>query len=110
MRKTIICAAGLALAFVAADHVVAHSRAAAPTQDPAFAVNRVLKGDRADTASIPLSPTVTVAPKKNGAREPFARRMPEGCEAAVSPLAKSAERGRPARCLADAGAARPSPA
>jgi hypothetical protein len=105
MRKAVFCVAGLALAFVLADHVVVHGGGAA-AQAPNVTVNRALKGDRGDPA--PLAPAVTVVPKRHDAQDPLARRLPEGCEAAVSPLAKSAEQVRPARCLADAGAAGPA--
>lgn len=100
MRKSILCAAGLAVAIVAADHVVAHGSATPPDQKPTIVVNRALKGDRAPVAA-PLIPVTVVPKRENKADEP-AVRMPEGCEAAVSPLSKAAQGAPPARCLARA--------
>ncbi|HET9904904.1 MAG TPA: hypothetical protein VFQ27_14500 [Xanthobacteraceae bacterium] len=98
MRGTIFCAAGIAAAIVLADQVVA-----AVGHDPAPSpqVNRLSKGDREGPAL--RQPTETVVPKRTGTQEPAASGLPEGCEAAVSPLAKSARNMPAALCLAGLG-------
>jgi hypothetical protein len=103
MRNAVFCAASIALVLVLAEQVVAG--AAGP--DQVLGVNRALKGDRAAISShVSPAPAMTIIPKNDDTQEPIARRIPEGCETAVSPLAKSAGHAPAARCLADAGQGR----
>jgi hypothetical protein len=108
MRNAILCAAGISLAIVTADQVLAGASLVAATASTT--VDRTLKADRVVPtprtvagAQRILKPagSVTVTPAPSGARRSPAldARIPEGCEPAVSPLAKAAGRLPASRCL-----------
>jgi hypothetical protein len=98
MRNAVFCAAGIAVALVLAEQVVAGSVAA--TQQQTVNVERALKGDREVRV-----PTVVNAPPAAISREaptvaaPSTQKTPEGCETGISPLAKSAATAPAALCL-----------
>ena len=89
MRNAIFCAAAISLAVVFTDQVVASGIS---SDKPLMNVDRTIKGDRENTPG-----QQTIQTPNTGERG--TRSIPEGCEAAVSPLAKSASQS-PARCLA----------
>ncbi len=94
MRRAVLCSAGFALALVLTDQVVATGSDAGSAISPS--VNRALKADRSLHRS--SAPAETVLPTAGRAKAPVPK-MPEGCETAVSPLAKSATHAPMARCL-----------
>ena len=86
MRTHIVCAAGIALALVLTDQVVATGNDATTAISN---VNRLTKADRVPLPRVPVVPAAGILPKTEAAKPPAAK-MPEGCESTVSPLAKSA--------------------
>ena len=102
MRTIVFCAASLAVALVVTDQVLASGPAAEASSAKAalVVVERAHKSDRSTTPiPVRMVPGVTIVPGRDSQDGRMARRLPDGCETAVSPLAKAAGNAPASRCV-----------